>query len=78
MGIVRTGERMATPAYPVAALYESRFFLVALVLNKKLIGGQPPVRVCAAALQKCVNLIFRNKNRMFLPGKAVPCLKRSG
>ena len=49
IGMIRPGKRMAAPANPIPFLYKIRFFFIALILDKKSIGTEPPIRIRAAA-----------------------------
>ena len=74
MGIVCPAQGMAASPDPILAFQELRLFLRCFILDKKRIGGKPPIGIRAAPSKESVNLILGNKCWMLLPCKPLPCL----
>ena len=76
MGIICTGKCMTAAANAVSVFQKRRAFCFLFVIKEETVRCQSAIRIRPAACKESIDLIFRDKNFLLIPLKALSCLIR--
>ena len=76
MGIICTGKCMTAAAHTVSVFQKRRAFCFLFVIKVETVRCQSAIRIRPAACKESIDLIFRDKNFLLIPLKALSCLIR--